>query len=257
MWEGWEPVFSKVSLRKYLTLDKILFGLFVILLTTLIRYGGFGHWVLTFFLNEIPEYYDWLFSGTLCLFLKLPLKGVIEEISAYFKNSLAIHCMDYTPTDSPDFLPNARRLTHITLIDQGRPCDTLATDTEGNYVIIPRLHKSEFNTDPFLANQEILKKMTPDQLAYYNKLNTIIKDFELKRDGIMAKREILPGDPIYGHVRNADGSIWTIEPYYIKKPLPWTHQELERHNFCKLERHAFLKRTANAFKQNNDQANSS
>jgi hypothetical protein len=199
-----------------------------------------------------------MFSGTLCLFLKLPLKGVIEEISIYFKNSLAIHCMDHTPSNSPDFLPNVRRLTHRSLMDSGRLCDTLATDTEGKPVMIPRIDKSEFNEDPLLGNEELRKKMTPDQLAYYNKLNTIIKEFEAKRDGIIAfKRELQPGDPIYGHVKNHDGTPWLIEPVYSKKPTQYSFQELEKHNFCKLERHAFLKRTANALNQNNNQESSS
>jgi hypothetical protein len=66
---------------KHLTLDKILFGIFVILLTLSIRYSGLAHFLLSFILNNVSEYLEFFFSGILCLFIKLSMKGVIEEFA--------------------------------------------------------------------------------------------------------------------------------------------------------------------------------
>jgi hypothetical protein len=94
--------------------------------------------------------------------------------------------------------------------------------------------------------------MNTEQLAYYSRLNTGMKDFEIKRDGVGYWTPIHPSDPIYGHVRNPDGTpfektwVWTI------KPAAYTIQEENKYNFYKLERHAFLKRTANSFNQSSN-----
>jgi len=73
-------IFNKENLLKHLTLNKICFGLFVILVTTSIRYSGIASFILELLIGFSDEWVCWSLSGVLALFVKLPFRGVFDAI---------------------------------------------------------------------------------------------------------------------------------------------------------------------------------
>jgi hypothetical protein len=82
-----------------------------------------------------------------------------------------------------EILPHVRRLTHRSFMGN-RSCTALTTDCDNKEVMIPRINKNELTKDPILELDSVRQKMNTEQLAYYSRLNTGMKDFEIKRDGV-------------------------------------------------------------------------
>ena len=81
--------FLKKNSLKYFTLFNIVYGLFVVLLTTGLKYLGIGEYLGNFFLaDQNHSSISWIFSGCIALFIKLPFKGVIEAFVDILKDIL-------------------------------------------------------------------------------------------------------------------------------------------------------------------------
>jgi len=68
----------------------VVFGLFVIMVTGIIKESGLAVFLLSFFRVNVSEVYSWGISAILALFVKLPCKGVIEELLSGFIDMLRL-----------------------------------------------------------------------------------------------------------------------------------------------------------------------
>jgi hypothetical protein len=245
---------------KHLTLDKILFGIFVILLTLSIRYSGIAHFLLSLILNNVSEYLEWFFSGILCLFIKLSMKGVIEEFANEWLSSIRSYFVIYC-ADNTDSTPMPPRKEYGGELLNGRRCTILHEDPFGNPILLPLVGNKELLENPFKDTSKEWFMLNQRERDVVNMLTREINDFNRihiegeyikgiwtethERDDFLRRQQMIgqPLDPrtyVSGWVVGEMAILQTIAD-----PKPYSFQQFNTFSRNKIERAMMYKNASN------------
>jgi hypothetical protein len=100
-------IFAKDKFIKHLTLFNVVFGLFIIVVSGIIRYSGLAEFILSFFIDGVSEVYSWGLSALLSLFVKLPCKG-LSRSRTWFKERIFSFLETKSKIEETYFKPTKR-----------------------------------------------------------------------------------------------------------------------------------------------------